>query len=211
MNARWAIPGIALAVVAIVVIAAASYMALDAMGDEEPKISLDPNPTYQDLIDEDEAKPRFTGQMGDFEVVAINSGPGTDVICEETPLYNELYTAHLQQLAANRPVGISESGCLLETDIPLDDLESISFHGSLFTGPVFIGWDGPRDRLESATLGGARALVELPVYPGAPTVIWAVAREPTPERPGIFVELHGSAGGVQGMKAAASRVLEGYE
>ena len=138
----------------------------------------------------DDAKPRFRGELGDFNVVGPDTG-ATHYPCPEP--YQPGTNAEQSELYFSLPgAGIGMVGSCQGTVISItaDVGDGYSMIGrSYFLGPnVFVFFDAPADRLELMTIGGRPALAELGIPGGllTTTQVVVIERFPSETAPGIF-------------------------
>lgn len=149
----------------------------------------------------DMAKPRFRGQLGDFLVVAPNSGanypcperyePATDP--ERSELYFELPGAVIDSVGTG-----ACQGTVISVTAGVPDEGGGTFVGrGYFVGlPLQQSFDAPAERLELMTVAGRPAIAMLPIPDciACLTELVAIERFPTETASGITAWAHTYAG-----------------
>jgi len=201
---KWVILGILLMVVASAIAAGALVVVWRGGGETEttPEEVLPPSPVLQpegDAIERakqataaDRAKPRFTGELGDFVIVEPHTGTGYP--CPEpaqpgtNPERSELYFS--LPGAVIEGVGSCQGTIIAITAFVPDGVNGAMVGRGYFLGPKLEEpFDAPAERLKLITVGGKPALAELPVPEDmtCTTQVVVIERFPSEAGPGIAV------------------------
>jgi hypothetical protein len=140
----------------------------------------------------DRAKPRFTGELGDFVIVEPHTGtgypcpepaqPGTNP--ERSELYFSLAGAVIEGVGSCQGTIFS-----ITASVP-DGVNGAMVGRGYFPGPKLEEpFDAPAERLKLITVGGMPALAELPIPDCmvCPSQVVVIQRFPSEEAPGITV------------------------
>ncbi|HXF50642.1 MAG TPA: hypothetical protein VNM43_03045 [Dehalococcoidia bacterium] len=167
---------------------------------------------YERIAEEDAARPRFTGQIGDFLVLPLTNGElpkearilscgdmGSTPVPADANLRNhELWSPAFEGIG----IGWSCPGQGVvavnnETEEAYKEQEVTGDGSQLIRGyiravPVLVARDAPRDRLELVTVEGHPGLLEHPVpdLPFGLASLVVIERYPEGDRPGILVAVY---------------------
>ena len=169
----------------------------------QPRSSNEPNPSAA----ADQAKPAYTGVLGDFLVTASPNQVADWPPCPEPrrPAKNykasEVYSPVFGNLE-----GVSE--CADGTIIGLSVYGDPSIGKRYFVGPAKVNYFAPLDRLLLLTVAGRPAIAQLP-GPGDPESLRLVVilRFPSNNRPGIMVWIHNTDKSLEEAAALAAQIM----
>jgi len=201
---KWIVLGIFLMVVASAIAGGALVVVSQGGGETgtTPEEVPTPSPVLQpegDAIERakqataaDRAKPRFTGELGDFVIVEPNTATGYP--CPEphqpaaNPEQSELYFS--LPGAVMDMVGSCQGTIIAITASVPDGVNGAMVGRGYFLGPKLEEpFDAPAERLKLITVGGKPALAELPIPDCmvCPSQVVVIERFPSEAGPGIAV------------------------
>jgi hypothetical protein len=174
------------ACLALLGIALGSYFGARALVSSEE----DPVERAKQASEEDKAKPRFTGELGDFVIVEPNTWDNYS--CPEP--YEPATNPEQSELYFNLPGAVLDMAGSCQgtvTSISMIFPDSADMVGrSYFLGSKFgVSVDAPEDRLKLITVGGKPALAQLPIpdHFASPSHVVVIERFPSEAAPGIMV------------------------
>lgn len=164
---------------------------------DRPHIKPGPQP-IDPALRADQAKPRFTGPLGDFVISpleAANFPPCTKPL--KAPTRNEIMTSELftPLWGMTRVDYVPPPNFQPDVDVLIACADgTLLFYGSevvgkrYFVGPAKLAWAAPLDRLVLMTVAGYPAIAQLPI-PGwvGDIELFVIQRFPSGDRPGILV------------------------
>jgi len=141
----------------------------------------------------DRAKPRFTGELGDFVILGPDAQPATRYPCPEpaqpgtNPEGSELYFSLPGAVIEGVP---SCQGTIFSITASIADEAGGAVVGRayLLAPRLDVGFDAPEERLKLITVGGKPALAELPIPDCmvCNSQVAVIERFPSEAAPGIF-------------------------
>ena len=144
----------------------------------------------------DGAKPRFFGELGDFEVKRP-AEVRDRFLCSTSYTFKPVESpeVHRSEIYFSLPGFKSRTATMCKgqviyvmADKPMGGVSRGYYSGP---GKLKVGFQVPRDRIQLLTVGGRPAIAQLP-YQGAlePHVsVWVIQRHPTPTAPGITASI----------------------
>jgi hypothetical protein len=145
---------------------------------------------------EDNAKPRFRGEMGDFVIVEPNSGPGYPcpepgpaTNLEQSELYFDLPGLEIDSIGTGACQGTIVS---IQAGVPGELGGATVGRGYFLSLPLEESFDAPAERLKLMTVAGKPAIAMLPIPDciACVTNIAVIERFPTEAAPGITAWVH---------------------
>lgn len=178
----------------------------EAAGQEEAGLEaegeLTPDPSTAEGIrqilgevwEEDQAKPRFEGRIGPFEVGSDQSRFSIEAYypCEYEPGTAFEFSDRTSELNfETQSAGLVHAVCSDGTVTYVEGAEGARWY--FRESPPYVFSEAPADRLELTTIGGMPALLERSAYADVPYgdfgdwFLWILQREPGDAAPGILV------------------------
>jgi hypothetical protein len=203
---KWLVLGILLAVVASAIAGGALVVVSQGGGETgtTPEEVPTPSPVLQpegDAIERakqataaDRAKPRFTGELGDFVIVEPDAATGYPCPEPYQPAANlersELYFSLPGAVIDTVGSGSCQGTIIVVSALIPDEAGEAMVARAYFPGPkVETTFDAPAERLKLITVGGKPALAELPIPDCmvCTSQVAVIERFPSEEAPGITV------------------------
>jgi hypothetical protein len=173
----------------------------------------------QRILDDDAAKGRFTGTLGNFVVYSRTGASLPDVVdcplkdrestsdkelLERSELWQDVFSGAPNGLVCDGKVIVINSG---SDPLPDGTQSIVKMYFRAF--PVPVAFDAPRDRIALTKINEHEAIVEKPLegYPFATTSLAVVQRPPSEGVPGIVVYVN-FAPGLEGATDLAKRLTQ---
>ena len=177
-------------------------MTLPATEPQQPRPSNEPNPSAAS----DQAKPAYTGVLGDFLVTAKVGQVADWPPCPEPRRPSQNYKASEVYSPVFGDLEVYE--CADGKIIGLSVYGEPAIGKRYFVGPAKANYFAPLDRLQLLTVAGRPAIAQLPA-PGDPEGLRlaVIQRFPSSNQPGIMVWIDNTSKSVAEAAALAAQIM----